>query len=80
MSSAETGQLCSRREPGRSSADHAQTVRVIMIDHDRTLLFEDSDPGVRRRSGRLRRGGQIEADETMIQAAIREVAEGQGTR
>ncbi len=55
-----------------------ETVRVIMIDHDRTLLFEDSDPGVPDARWWVTPGGQIEADETMIQAAIREVAEETG--
>ena len=37
-----------------------------MIDHDRTLLFEDSDPGVPDARWWVTPGGQIEADETMI--------------
>ena len=55
-----------------------ETVRVIMIDHDRTLLFEDSDPGVPDAQWWVTPGGQIEPDETMTQAAIREVAEETG--
>jgi 8-oxo-dGTP pyrophosphatase MutT (NUDIX family) len=52
-----------------------ETVRVIMIDHDRTLLFEDSDPGIPGARWWVTPGGQIEPDESMIEAAIREVAE-----
>jgi 8-oxo-dGTP pyrophosphatase MutT (NUDIX family) len=55
-----------------------ETVRVIMIDHDRTLLFEDSDPGVPDARWWVTPGGQIEPDESMTQAAIREVAEETG--
>ena len=57
-----------------------QTVRVILIDHDRTLLFQDSDPGVPDARWWVTPGGQIEPDETLPQAAIREVAEETGYR
>jgi 8-oxo-dGTP pyrophosphatase MutT (NUDIX family) len=55
-----------------------ETVRVILIDHDRTLLFQDSDPGVPDARWWVTPGGQIEPDETMRQAAVREVAEETG--
>ena len=54
------------------------TVRVIMIDNDRTLLFEDSDPGVPGTSWWSTPGGGIDDGESEIHAAIREVAEETG--
>jgi len=68
--------------PVDNPADRARTlrttVRVIMIDHDRTLLFQDSDPGIEDSHWWVTPGGQIEPDETPAQAAIREVAEETG--
>ena len=57
-----------------------ETVRVILIDHDRTLLFEDSDPGVPDARWWVTPGGGVDPEETPQQAAIREVAEETGYR
>ena len=79
MSSAETERSYVPVEnPADRPRANRETVRVIMIDHDRTLLFEDSDPGVPDARWWMTPGGQIEPDETMVQAAIREVAEETG--
>jgi 8-oxo-dGTP pyrophosphatase MutT (NUDIX family) len=51
---------------------------VIMIDNDRTLLFEDSDPGVPGVSWWTTPGGGIDEGESEIAAAIREVVEETG--
>ena len=81
MSSAETERSYVPVEnPADRPRTNRETVRVIMIDHDRTLLFEDSDPGVADARWWMTPGGQIEADETMKQAAVREVAEETGYR
>jgi 8-oxo-dGTP pyrophosphatase MutT (NUDIX family) len=56
------------------------TVRVIMINNDRTLLFEDSDPGVPSTSWWTTPGGGVDAGESEVNAAIREVAEETGYR
>jgi 8-oxo-dGTP pyrophosphatase MutT (NUDIX family) len=55
-----------------------QTIRVIMIDYDRTLLFEDSDPGVPEARWWVTPGGGVDPEETTSQAAVREVAEETG--
>jgi 8-oxo-dGTP pyrophosphatase MutT (NUDIX family) len=57
-----------------------ETVRVILINDDRTLLFEDSDPGVPDARWWVTPGGGVDPDETATQAAIREVAEETGCR
>ena len=54
------------------------TVRVIMINDDRTLLFEDSDPGVPGTSWWTTPGGGVDEGESQVHAAIREVAEETG--
>jgi 8-oxo-dGTP pyrophosphatase MutT (NUDIX family) len=54
------------------------TVRVIMIDNDRTLLFHDSDPGVPDTSWWTTPGGGVDEGESEVHAAIREVAEETG--
>jgi 8-oxo-dGTP pyrophosphatase MutT (NUDIX family) len=56
------------------------TVRVIMIDNNRTLLFEDSDPGVPGTSWWTTPGGGVDEGESEVHAAIREVAEETGYR
>jgi 8-oxo-dGTP pyrophosphatase MutT (NUDIX family) len=81
VSSAETERSYVPVEnPADRPRTNRETVRVIMIDHDRTLLFEDSDPGVPDARWWMTPGGQIEPDETMAQAAIREVVEETGYR
>lgn len=54
------------------------TVRVILIDSDRTLLFEDSDPGVPEARWWVTPGGGVDEGETDRQAGVREVAEETG--
>ena len=54
------------------------TVRVILIDRDRTLLFEDSDPGVPDARWWVTPGGGVDDGESEISAGIREVAEETG--
>lgn len=56
------------------------TVRVILIDPDegRTLLFEDSDPGVDGSRWWVTPGGGIDPGESERQAAVRELAEETG--
>jgi 8-oxo-dGTP pyrophosphatase MutT (NUDIX family) len=56
------------------------TVRVILIDNNRTLLFEDSDPGVPGISWWTTPGGGVDEGESEVHAAIREVAEETGYR
>jgi 8-oxo-dGTP pyrophosphatase MutT (NUDIX family) len=55
-----------------------QTVRVIMIAGERTLLFEDSDPGIEGSRWWVTPGGGIDPGETEGMAAVREVAEETG--
>jgi 8-oxo-dGTP pyrophosphatase MutT (NUDIX family) len=56
-----------------------RTVRVIMIGPgERTLLFEDSDPGVEGSRWWVTPGGGIDPGETEAMAAVREVAEETG--
>ena len=57
-----------------------ETVRVIVIDQDRTLLFEDSDPGVPGAHWWVTPGGGVDPGESEAQAAIREVFEETGYR
>ena len=68
--------------PAENPADRPrrsrETVRVIMIDNGRTLLFEDSDPGVPEASWWVTPGGGVDAGESVAQAAVREVAEETG--
>jgi 8-oxo-dGTP pyrophosphatase MutT (NUDIX family) len=54
------------------------TVRVILIDRDRTLLFEDSDPGVPDARWWVTPGGGVDDGESELQAGMREVAEETG--
>ena len=49
-----------------------------MIDFDKTLLFEDSDPGIPDSRWWVTPGGGVDEGETNEQAAIREVAEETG--
>ncbi len=56
-----------------------RTVRVIMIGPgERTLLFEDSDPGIEGSRWWVTPGGGIDPGETEAMAAVREVAEETG--
>jgi len=67
-------------DPAERPRKSRATVRVIMIDNDRTLLFEDSDPGVPGTSWWTTPGGGVDDGESEIGAAIREVAEETGYR
>jgi 8-oxo-dGTP pyrophosphatase MutT (NUDIX family) len=49
-----------------------------MIDHDKTLLFEDTDPGIPDVRWWVTPGGGVDEGETEAQAAVREVAEETG--
>jgi 8-oxo-dGTP pyrophosphatase MutT (NUDIX family) len=68
--------------PAANPADRPRktraTVRVILIDSDRTLLFEDSDPGVPEARWWVTPGGGVDEGETDRQAGVREVAEETG--
>lgn len=56
-----------------------RAVRVILVDdHERALLFEDSDLGVPADTWWMTPGGGIDDGETPAQAAVREVAEETG--
>ncbi|WP_375433047.1 NUDIX hydrolase [uncultured Friedmanniella sp.] len=58
-----------------------QTVRVLLTDDDeRTLLFEDSDPGLEGAHWWVTPGGGIDPGESEVEAAIREVGEETGIR
>src|SRR5689334_5103440 len=49
-----------------------------MIDFDRTLLFEDSDPGIPGTRWWVTPGGGVDPGETLRETAIREVREETG--
>lgn len=56
-----------------------RAVRVILVDSEhRTLLFEDSDPGVPGVTWWVTPGGGMDPGETERQTAVREVAEETG--
>jgi 8-oxo-dGTP pyrophosphatase MutT (NUDIX family) len=65
-------------DPADRPRQSRATVRVIMIDNDRTLLFEDSDPGVPGTTWWTTPGGGVDEGESEIAAALREVAEETG--
>jgi 8-oxo-dGTP pyrophosphatase MutT (NUDIX family) len=55
------------------------TVRVILVDEaDRTLLFEDSDPGLPEFRWWVVPGGGMDPGESEAETAVREVAEETG--
>jgi len=55
------------------------TVRVILVDRtERTLLFEDSDPGVPGATWWMTPGGGVDPGESEAETAVREVAEETG--
>lgn len=66
-------------DPGQRQRRTRQAVRVIIVDAlDRTLLFEDSDPGVDGVTWWVTPGGGMDPGETQRQTAVREVAEETG--
>ncbi|GAB3742924.1 NUDIX hydrolase [Microlunatus parietis] len=68
-------------DPQRRPQKQRQAVRVIMIDdHDRVLLFQDTDPGCPGVSWWVTPGGGIDPGETETDAAVRELAEETGYR
>jgi 8-oxo-dGTP pyrophosphatase MutT (NUDIX family) len=65
--------------PDQRPRKERQAVRVIMIDdHDRVLLFQDTDPGCPGVSWWVTPGGGIDPGETETDAAVRELAEETG--
>ena len=64
--------------PADRPRKNRSTVRVILVDGDRTLLFEDSDPGVPDARWWVTPGGGVDDGESELQAGIREVAEETG--
>ncbi len=72
-------------EPVANPADRPRktrtTVRVLLLDPAaKTLLFEDSDPGLEDAVWWVTPGGGIDPGETEAEAALREVAEETGYR
>ena len=66
-------------EPADRPRKLRNTVRVVLISADeRTLLFEDSDPGVPGTSWWMTPGGGVDPQESEAAAAVREVAEETG--
>lgn len=66
-------------EPSERPRKLRQTVRVALIDaNERTLLFEDSDPGSPGTTWWMTPGGGMDPGETETAAAVREVAEETG--
>jgi 8-oxo-dGTP pyrophosphatase MutT (NUDIX family) len=56
-----------------------RAVRLLVVDDaDRVLLFRDSDPGVPGARMWMTPGGGIDPDETLTQAAVRELREETG--
>ena len=71
-------QFVPAEDPALRPRKSRETVRVIIIDFDKTLLFEDSDPGIPDSRWWVTPGGGIDPGETPEQAAIREVREETG--
>ena len=67
-----------KEDPADRPRTTRSTVRVILIDHDKTLLFEDSDPGIPDSHWWVTPGGGVDEGESQEQAAIREVREETG--
>lgn len=66
-------------EPHLRPRQERRTARVILIDDaERTLLFEDTDPGIPGVTWWMTPGGGIDPGETELQAARREVIEETG--
>ena len=65
-------------DPADRPRTSRETVRVILIDNDKTLLFEDSDPGIPDSHWWVTPGGGIDDGESQQQTAIREVREETG--
>ena len=80
MSSSDTARSYLPVDPADRPRKSRATVRVIMIDNNRTLLFEDSDPGVPGTSWWTTPGGGVDEGESELHAAVREVAEETGYR
>lgn len=57
---------------------HRQGARVVITDSERVLLLADTDPGLPGSRWWVTPGGGIDAGESPLQAAVREVAEETG--
>ncbi|MCB0910614.1 MAG: NUDIX domain-containing protein [Propionibacteriaceae bacterium] len=57
---------------------HRQAARVVITDSERVLLLADTDPGLPGSRWWVTPGGGIDAGESPLQAAVREVAEETG--
>lgn len=64
--------------PERRPRRHRQAARVVITDSERVLLLADTDPGLPGSRWWVTPGGGIDAGETPVQAALREVAEETG--
>ena len=66
-------------DPASRPLRRRRTARVLVVDdHDRMLLFSDSDPGIEGRRWWITPGGGVEPGETDLEAAVRELAEETG--
>lgn len=68
-------------DPAQRPRTTRTTVRVLLLDpEERTLLFEDSDPGLADAQWWVTPGGGIDPGESEVEAALREVREETGYR
>ena len=67
--------------PAERPRQQRRTARVLLIDdHDRILLFADSDPGIPGSGWWITPGGGIDPGESDLDAAVRELEEETGIR
>jgi 8-oxo-dGTP pyrophosphatase MutT (NUDIX family) len=66
-------------DPEARPLRHRRAARVLLVDeHDRILLFEDSDPGLPGRHWWITPGGGVEQGESDLEGAVRELREETG--
>ena len=66
-------------DPAERPLRHRRAARVLLVDEDgRTLLFEDSDPGLAGRRWWITPGGGVEEGESDLEGAVRELREETG--